>query len=115
MEFDVITFCCDGLIIFIKRLDMQILRKNEKNDRIMMIMMMMVVVGVDDTLYRSPGSWKRAFPRVHSRLFVQRRNDIYTHPRRDQSRDRILLRGSLTRSYAGIEKAVHCTYIGISG
>lgn len=27
------------------------------------------------------------------------------HPRRDQSRDRILLRGSLTRSYAGIEEA----------
>lgn len=57
--------------------------------------------------YDFPATPKHAFlSHKRTRLFVQRTWPGYTQARpRDQSRDRILLQGSLTRRYAEIEES----------
>lgn len=57
--------------------------------------------------YDFPATSKRAFlSHKRTRLFVQRTWPGYTQAHlRDQSRDRILLQGSLTRRYAEIEES----------
>jgi len=57
--------------------------------------------------YDFPATPKHAFlSHKHTHLFVQRTWPGYTQTRpRDQSRDRILLQGSLTRRYAEIEES----------
>ena len=61
---------------------------------------------------------RNALFRACTRVYSHKGGTIYTRiPRRDQSRDRILLRRSLTRSYAGIEEAALCIHrnFGMNG